>query len=232
MIEPFSEAIRTGLEFEKLVRPIHDDLDGTLPKPGTYRLIFPEHPSAGRPRKTHAALRTKIIGWVREAAAAMHGESPTRLSRERLPFGYNGARETDIEGVAFRLERAVHWQENGRHDGRLFPMRFVGDDVEARRVKRIATALDRKLPKLEHCHDAGDVTILILEYADVALSNQVVIAQALESALLGRDFIPDDIFLADTTIASHWNLFQPLADGRARAATCDRTKIWRVQAVS
>lgn len=60
LVEPFAEAIRSGQEFEELVRPLHDDLDGTLPKPGTYRLTFPEHPTAGRPRKQHAALREKI----------------------------------------------------------------------------------------------------------------------------------------------------------------------------
>lgn len=111
------------------------------------------------------------------------------------------------------LERVVSWAEDGRHDGRLFPYRVVGDDVENRREARIATALDKKLPKLGACHDPGDVTILILEYADVALSNQVVVAQAVDAALAGRAFWPDHVFLADTTIDRHWNLFHPLAHG-------------------
>lgn len=212
LVEPFAAAIQTGLEFEELARPILDALDGTLPKPGTYRLHFPEHPTAGRPRKTHAALRGKIIDWVREKAADLHAESPTRESRERQPFGYQGKRAGEVDGLPMSLERVVSWAEDGRHDGRLFPYRVV-DDVEHRRQARIATALDKKLPKLGACHDAGDVTILILEYADVALSNQVLVAQAVDAALGGRAFWPDHIFLADTTIDGHWNLFHPLAHG-------------------
>ncbi len=213
LVEPFAAAIQTGLEFEVLARPILDALDGALPKPGTYRLHFPEHPTAGRPRKTHAELRGRIIDWVREKAAELHAESPTRQSRERLPSGYQGKRVGEVDGLPMSLERVVSWAENGHHDGRLFPYRIVGGDVEQRREVRIATALDKKLPKLGACHEAGDVTILILEYADVALSNQVVVAQAVDAALAGRAFWPDHIFLADTTINGHWNLFHPLAHG-------------------
>lgn len=213
LLEPFAAAIQTGLEFEALVRPILQALDGTLPKPGTYHLHFPEHPTAGRPRKTHAALREKIIAWVREKSDELHAESPTRESRERLPSGYQEKRAGEVDGVALSLERVVSWAESGRHDGRLFPYRLVGDDVERRREARIATALDKKLPKLAACCDVGDATILILEYADVALSNQVLVAQALDGALTGRAFWPDHIFLADTTIDGHWNLFHPLAHG-------------------
>ena len=213
LVEPFAAAIQTGLEFEELARPILDALDGTLPKPGTYRLHFTEHPTAGRPRKTHPVLRGKIIDWVREMAAQLHAESPARQSRERLPFGYHGKRVGEVDGLPMSLERVVSWAEDGRHDGRLFPYRIVGDDVEQRREARITTTLDKKMPKLHACHDAGDVTILILEYADVALSNQVLVAQALEAALAGRAFCPDHIYLADTTIHGHWNLFRPLAHG-------------------
>ena len=213
LVEPFAAAIQTGLEFEELVRPVLVALDGTLPKPGTYRLHFPEHPTAGRPRKKHVALRGKIIEWVREKATELHAESPARESRERLPFGYQGKRADEVDGLPMSLERVVSWAEDGRHDGRLFPYRVVSGDVEHRRKARIATALEKKLPKLSACHDAGDVTILIFEYADVALSNQVVVAQALEAALPGRAFWPDHIFLADTTIDGNWNLFHPLAHG-------------------
>lgn len=213
LVEPFAAAIQTGLEFEELVRPILDALDGTLPKPGTYRLHFTEHPTADRPRKTHPALRGKIIDWVREKAAQLHAESPKRESRERPSFGYHGKHSGEVDGLPMSLERVVSWAEDGRHDGRLFPYRIVGDDVEHRREARIATALDKKLPKLRACRDGGDVTILILEYADIALSNQVVVAQALDAALTGRAFWPDHIFLADTTIVGAWNLFHPLAHG-------------------
>lgn len=212
IIEPFAQAIETGKEFEELVRPILDTIGSNLPKPGTYHLHFPLHPTAGRHRKTHPTLRAKIIDWIKNAAAELHAEYPERLDRWRSPRGYEGQREAEIDGLPITLKRVVGWSENGRHDGALFPYRIVGDDVEESRLARIGIALDKKLPKLEACHDQGDATVLILEYADVALTNQVLVAQALAAALTGRDFCPDHIFLADTTSDRQWYLFQPVEE--------------------
>lgn len=58
------------------------------------------------------------------------------------------------------------------------------------------------------------LTVRILEYSDIALNNQVLVAQALETELVGRDDCPDHIFLADTTGDEMWYFFQPVADGR------------------
>jgi hypothetical protein len=73
--------------------------------------------------------------------------------------------------------------------------------------------LDRKLPKLHDCAVFGDVTFLILEWSDIALSNHILIAQALESVLSDRTDWPDNVFLADTS-SDHWYYFQPVRDGR------------------
>jgi len=67
------------------------------------------------------------------------------------------------------------------------------------------------LPKLTACRAEGDVTVLILEYRDIALTNQVLVAQALEAELEGRDY-PDHIFIADTTDDDTWFFFQPVTD--------------------
>jgi hypothetical protein len=213
LVEPFIGAIGTGHEFEEFVRPIHGALDQTLPTPGTYQLFFPLHPTVNRPRKHHAALRAAIIEWVRTSAAEMHAEYPTRLGADLRPRGYEDSRETEIDGLLISLKRVVHWSESGRHDGRLFPYRLVGDDVEPQRRARINIALDKKLPKLKRCQEEGDATVLILEYGDVALTNQVFLAQALEAALADRSFWPNHIILADTTCAGEWHLFRPVIDG-------------------
>lgn len=108
-------------------------------------------------------------------------------------------------------EKALCEALRGHHDGALFLARTVGDDVEDQRRIRIRTALDKKLPKLMACRADGDVTVLILEYADIALTNQVLVGQALEAELVDRD-CPDHIFLADTTGDETWSFFQPVAD--------------------
>jgi hypothetical protein len=212
LIEPFPLAIRTGKWFHELTAEIAAALNGAMPPPGTYRLVFPVHPTEGKPRRTHAALRARIMQWVREAGDELHGECPERLDRHHRPHGYRGVRTTEIDGIPLSLTLVVHWSESGRHDGALFLSRAVGDDVEDQRRIRIRTALDKKLPKLTACRAEGDVSVLILEYADVALTNQVLVAEALEAELADRNDCPDHIFLADTTGDEMWYFFQPVAD--------------------
>ncbi|PTD27458.1 hypothetical protein CV103_01600 [Sphingomonas fennica] len=106
----------------------------------------------------------------------------------------------------------MHWQDSGRHDGALFLSRAVGENIEDLRLVRMRTALSKKLPKLNECAADGDTTFLILEWHDIALSNQVVIAEALQAALADRVDWPDYVFLADTS-SDQWHFFQPLIDG-------------------
>lgn len=211
LIEPFPLAIQTGRWFQELTAEIEAALNGSMPGPGTYRLVFPIHPTEGKPRRTHAALRERITQWVCDAGAELHGECPERLDRHYQPYGYRGVRTTEIDGIPLSLSLVVHWSEKGRHDGAFFLARSVGEDVEDQRRTRIRTALDKKLPKLTACRVEGDVTVLILEYADIALTNQVLVARALEAELVGRD-CPDHIFIADTTRDDTWSFFQPVAD--------------------
>lgn len=211
LIEPFPLAIQTGKWFQELTEEIAKALHGSMPPPGTYRLVFPINPTEGKPRHTHAALRERITLWVREVAAELHSECPERLDRSHQPHGYRGVRTTEIDGIPLSLSLMVHWSERGAHDGALFLARALGDDVEDQRRIRIRTTLDKKLPKLTACRADGDVTVLILEYSDIALTNQVLVAQALEAELVDRD-CPDYIFLADTTGDQTWFFFQPVAD--------------------
>lgn len=212
LIEPFEAAIQSGKHFAELTNAIIEELDGAMPGAGTYRLFFPENPTDARHRRTHTALREKIICWVRNAAAELAAAAPERGPR---PFHFDRSLETEIDGLALRLQRYANWSEDGRHDGRLFHYRLLaGDgDVEPRRLSRIERALHDKFPKLKACAGLGDLTVLILEWNDIVLSNEVVIAEALEAALAKRNFCPDYIFIAGTSIDEEWHLHQPVIGG-------------------
>src|SRR3546814_11115713 len=90
-----------------------------MPRPGTYTLLFPVYPTADRHRRTHAALREKIVTWIREAGAALHAEAPSREERDRRPHGYAGERSTTIDGLPLRLDRRVHWSEDRSEERRV-----------------------------------------------------------------------------------------------------------------
>src|SRR3546814_2084416 len=119
-----------------------------------------------------------------------------RSTRTDTLFPYTAlfrSRSTTIDGLPLRLDRRVHWSEDGRHDGTLFVSRVVGADLEALRLERVHIALDRKLGKLADCRAEGDKTVLVLEFSDIVLTNHILIGEALEVALDGRDDLPDQI---------------------------------------
>ena len=213
LIEPFPEAVRLGREFQELTAGIFAELDGHMPPPGVYGLLFPLDSTSGRHRRTHERLRETIIDWVRAAANELHAAAPSREDRHRRPNGYEGERRTTIEGLDLVLRRRVHWSESGRHDGRLFPARIAGEDLEARRSVRLETALERKLGKLMKCRQQGDRTVLILENTDITLTNHVLVAEALGELLATREDSPDHIFIVDTTIPERWSAFRPVING-------------------
>lgn len=211
LVEPFEKSIEWGAEFEAFAREIVDTLDGSMPSPGIYDLVFPIHPTRGQHRRRHPALRAAIIEWVRAMAFEMFEECPTRPDRERRPHGYEGVRETNIGGIDLLLKRRAHWAQSGtRHDGILFVSRLVEGNIEPLRRDRIEIALNSKFRKLQHCRDDGDTTICILEFGDIALTSHVSIAEALEPLLEGRVDVPDHMFIADTTDDELWYLFHVL----------------------
>ena len=212
-LDAFPEQIRTGVEFSELMVPVEKALDAHMPRPGVYTLRCPLNPTENRHRRTHAALRQEIVDWVQAAGRELHAEAPEREDRHRRPGGYQGQRTVEIDGLEFTLDRRVHWSEDGRHDGRLFVSRAFGPDLEDLRRQRLATALDRKLGKLMACKAEGDAAILILEFSDIALTNHIFIAQALEALLAGRDDVPDYVVIADTTLETAWTFWQPVIDG-------------------
>src|SRR3546814_13116724 len=88
---------------------------------------------------------------------------PPRSTRTDTLFPYT----TLFRSVPLRLDRRVHWSEDGRHDGTLFVSRVVGADLEALRLERVHIALDRQLGPLAACRAEGDKPVLVLEFSDI-----------------------------------------------------------------
>ncbi|NEJ21026.1 hypothetical protein GR247_12710 [Rhizobium leguminosarum] len=213
LVEPFENFIQIGNRFSKFVREILDALKGTMPGPGIYQLSFPIDPTAEHKGAALAALRQPIIDWVRAAAEEMFQECPEREDRNWRPHGYKGMREIHIGGLHLILVRNMHWSMRTKHDGFFDIARRTDGDLEPARQARIRTALTKKLPKLLTCGGEGDVTILVLEFSDIALTHHVFIAQALEHLIAQGVTMPDQVFIADTTQSRPWDFYQPIADG-------------------
>lgn len=201
-VEAFAGQIRTAEVFGTLIEPVISEMDGTLPKPGVYSAYFPTDTRIGLKPIEMDAARANLKAWILENAVQLHRNCPEKIDKKSLPHGHVGTARGTPVGVPFEiaLSLEIHWSRSGKHDGVLIPSRIAPKDVETRRQERLGKALDRKCPKLVKCKEEGAATILILENNDIALSNHVLIGEALAQAIKECADPPDRIYLVDTTV--------------------------------
>lgn len=214
IIEAFKRQIHTGVDFGKFVAPIEAALDHSMPRPGMYRLVFPIDPCAGLKPRDIPMIQNAIIAWTTAKAVELHAELPHKPSRREKPRGHLSVRKETLPGLTFELylSRETFSEMPDIADGRLWVTRFAPSNHEDLREQRLATAFDRKLPKLAQWKAAGAVSVLILENGDIALTNHVVVAETVEKLLSGRTDRPDQIWLVDTVIKDEWTLWCLLRD--------------------
>jgi hypothetical protein len=208
-IEAFKGQIQTGVDFIAFVEPIEKALSTNMPSPGTYHLAFPIDPSAKVKRKDHPKVQAAIIKWAKTNAEKPYAEAPIKKDKHHMPHGHRGNIRETPPGVPFelRLDREVHWAIPVIGDGRLFVQRIAPNDVEKSRLDRIRTALSKKLPKLADTKSEGALLVLVFETNDIALTNHVVVTDAIVAALSEHKIMQDEIFLVDTTIEKEWTVW-------------------------
>jgi hypothetical protein len=214
VIEAFPGQIRANTDFASFVSPIEAALHGNLPPPGKFDLIFDIDPTQGLTAKMIAKAQAGITLWVAKNALDLHAEQPTQPDRRQSLRGYQNERKDIVEGVRIHLIRETGWWMPEPAKGRLFITRFAPPNYETLRLNRIKTAMKKKLPKLEKWKADGTRTILVLENRDMALSNHGEIYDAVESALAGQAYVPDEVWLVDTTIDNEWTAWCLLRDGQ------------------
>ncbi|MEA2886105.1 MAG: hypothetical protein QOD11_465 [Bradyrhizobium sp.] len=212
VVEAFDGQLRTNVDFESFVTPIIDALDLNLPSPGYYQLSFSIHPSKNMKPKDIARARTKIIEWVARCAGELHDECPEQPERNNRPQGHHNTRKGCVEGIELALNRQTGWWVPDQIKGRVLASRIAPKDYENLRRKRLNTAMDKKLPKLQKWKSDGACSILVLENRDMALSNHFVILEAAEHAFEGRSDRPDEVWLVDTTTEQEWTVWCLIRD--------------------
>jgi hypothetical protein len=214
LIEAFERQIHTGVDFGKFVAPIEAALDHHMARPGMYRLVFPIDPCTGLKPRDIPKMQEAIIAWTKAKAAELHAELPHKPGRNEKPRVHLGVRKETLPGLTFELylSRETFSAMPDIADGRLWVMRFAPPNHEDLREQRLTTALNRKLPKLAQWKAAGAVSVLILENGDIALTNHVLVAEAVEKLLSGRTDRPDQIWLVDAVMKDEWTIWCLLRD--------------------
>ena len=201
-IEAFENQIYFGQNFSDFIEPVTNELSGTLPRPGVYRLCFPVDARLDARPHRMPEIRDQITAWVREQAQRLHERNPERPTRERNPRGFREQVRAQPPGIPYEvvLQREAHWAYSARSEGVLTTARIAPEDVEGQRADRLRRALNTKCPKLHRCKEGGARTVLILEDGDIALSNHVLIGDGLAAVLQERADSPDEIYLVETAV--------------------------------
>ncbi|MBS0546132.1 MAG: hypothetical protein JSR24_00190 [Proteobacteria bacterium] len=212
LLQTFAQQIGSAKQFYELALEVVSSLSGQLPKPGVYKLYFPTFSTVGR-SMTMDMARNALREWVIATAGQLHASHPERRAKNVEPFGHEASITGAPTGLPFEITlwRELHWSLAGRFDGVLTLGRFGPENLEEQRVTQMTRALTNKCPKLQKFKQAGAWTVLILEDADISLSNHVTVADAFEAACVGREDLPDEVFLIDTK-TDPWTVWK-LKDG-------------------
>jgi hypothetical protein len=198
IIEPFIHFTRAEHDFQSFANPIRTAFEGRLPIEGVVRVACPADTRIGRDNlvPTQAA----IIDWIRKTALRLATEVPSKGTRNS-PVVKRQTETRVFSGLTIHLTRDLHWNRSATFDGTVTLSRYVGEDVETRRRERISDALSRKLQKLHDAKEQAGVTVLVLENTDIALTNEILISQALQSCFVDPELVtlrPDAIYQVDT----------------------------------
>jgi hypothetical protein len=125
VIEAFSGQIQGNTDFASFVSPIEVALNGTLPRPGSFKLLFAIDPTRGMTAKMISKAQVGITQWVAKNALDLHAEQRTQPDRRQSPRGHQNERIGVVEGVCVRLIRQTGWWMPEPAKGKLFITRFA-----------------------------------------------------------------------------------------------------------
>jgi hypothetical protein len=184
-IESFSNQIKEGKLFARLLGPLEAELNGKVP--GAFFLIV-DVGAAKAPSVQYDEIRRALAEWILAKGAGLDAEERSG------PDGNCDLTDTP-SGVPFQV--TLH--RDADYDSRLFIMQSLSGDRESLQRERIRTALARKCPKLLEASKDGRVSILILESDDVALASLRSVANPTIMELSERDDAPNIVIWARTS---------------------------------
>ena len=201
-IEAFADQIKTDKAYAKLIKPVIDQLSGTLPGPVVYALHFPSDTHLGVNSADLCHVRRDLIAWIRAKAQCLYERNRDKLERERASPRYLDCIEAKPPGLRYAVRFCLRLASSESKQGALKPSRYApdGEDLQARRTTRLREALSRKCPKLQRCKEDGARTVLVLESDDIALTDHVLVGECLNALLPERADLPDEIYLVETEI--------------------------------
>ena len=201
-IEAIPNLIGSDQRYMQLIKPVINEVSGTLPGPAVYALYFPIDTHLGVKPTDLVRIQRDFIAWIRAKAQRLYERTRDRLEREHKSLRYLDSIEAKPPGFPYPVCLWIGAAHSVSKRGVLRDARYAPDDeeLETRRADRLREALRRKCPKLQRCKEDGARAVLVLESNDIALTNHVLVGECLAALLPERTDLPDEIYLVETEV--------------------------------
>jgi len=190
-IEAFPGQIRGNGEAKLLFGPLIEQLKELAAPTECICLDIPIDATMG--------IKTKDVPTVRDALAAWIVESA--LTTITTPYGSRLRDTASVKPPGVPFEVSLH-RFSAAHamGGRFYFTRITGP-IEEGRTERLGQTRDKKFGKLAVWkRNAAAHSILVLEDADMFLTNEQRVADTFARVEEGRDDQPDDVYVVTTYI--------------------------------
>ena len=221
-IEPFENEIHGGVSLSHLFDPVKKALSGELFGPAHYMVVFPSNRNLVAKKPTLKQQQKNLEDWVRENTLRLYGKVQERISlksdSELLQKDWHDSIRANPCSFPYEIELCcrITGRPNWEKSGWIGAARRAPDDLEALRMCRLRHSLEKKLPKLQKCKSEGARTVLVLENADIALTEPGVVGAALDrlhGEFIGKLPFPDEIYYV-ATYTEPWRVWRMKRDGK------------------
>ena len=197
-IEPFPGQIEMERHNQALFGDIPDRLQGIVPATESYRIEVPVDATRGLKRTDLETIRRSLLAWIIETGPSIRPYPYGRLRTE--------ARHVRPPDVPFEVS-LYRFSQAGPMGGQALLSYSVKGDYEAARLERLRETCAKKFGKLQSWREEhGAHTVLVLEDADMFLTNLQLISSAFALAEKDSDDRPDEVFVVSTFLESSWSV--------------------------
>jgi hypothetical protein len=208
-IEPFDGLVKLNNQAPEHFKPIEDAIAAIVPANEVWELQAPALALQGLRKQNIATIQRALQNWITRVAPAL---TKRRYGDYRQPLVQCSG---SIPGVPFEV-RLYRFECPPAVGGRMQTVHIFQGDLDASRKKRMNRACKKKFPKLAWWKKNKSArTILLLEDADIFLTNEVIVAETYLSITAAQADVPDETYLLSTCINSSWTLVPLLINGNS-----------------
>jgi len=206
-IEPFEGLVQLNMEDQRVFGPIEAAISPLVPDGEVWELNLPALGLQGRPGRETRQAQEALIDYIKNAAPTLQkrryadyrGASPP-VNVGNVPFPvklYRFCAEIPRNVPGFKPLLIRHIVEGNEESHEVLRKRRIERACKPHRFEKLAVWKAQSSAR----------TILILENADLWLTNEEIVARTFLEVSAESSNAPDEVYLFDTALNSRWYLW-------------------------